>query len=119
MVKKCSRNRKMVKKCSRNRKYAGNATVAPRPGRSGPAAHPATALVLPHHGRRNAATAELLQRVRPRAVLVSNKNGEPLPDAASAASGLGLPVYATGSLGTIKLEGGAPLQLTSARPLRL
>lgn len=76
------------------------------------------ALVLPHHGRKNAATPELLEALRPRVALVSNRRGEGLPDAARTARAAGVPVFTTGELGTLTLTGGRVPNLVSARPLR-
>ena len=75
--------------------------------------------MLPHHGRKNEALEALIAKVAPRVVLVSNRADEPRPSSAALAGRRGIPVYATGEIGTITIEAlGGPF-IRGERPSRL
>jgi hypothetical protein len=71
-------------------------------------------LVLPHHGRPNAAILRLLQAVEPSFCLVSNERGDGNSEQGAVAMAFGIPVFATGSAGDLRIEGGAPPRIRAA-----
>jgi len=70
-------------------------------------AQPAEVLILPHHGRHNSQSAELVEAVRPALCLVSNRAGEGLSEQAELARARGIAAFATGVSGDLELRGGA------------
>lgn len=80
------------------------------------AAGPAAVLVAPHHGRACAASARLLDAVRPAAVLVSSAVTDGVPAIGVEARSRGIAVHATGLRGDIVLEPGAPPRIRCALP---
>jgi beta-lactamase superfamily II metal-dependent hydrolase len=83
------------------------------------AAAPAEVLVLPHHGRAHGRAAALLAAVRPRLALVSNREADSPSAQGRLARSLGIDVLETGSAGTIQLEAGSPVWVTTEVPARL
>ncbi len=65
---------------------------------------PADVLVLPHHGRPNAAAANLLRQVRPRTALASADGADGDTALGGIARSFGADVFVTGSDGTIELR---------------
>jgi len=76
----------------------------------------AEVLLLPHHGRRHAALAPLLDAVAPRLALVSGGEAERPAPAADAARRRGVRVLETAQVGDIAVEAGPPPRLRLARP---
>jgi competence protein ComEC len=74
----------------------------------------ADVLVLPHHGRPNAAILRLLQAVEPSFCLVSNERGDGNSEQGAVAMAFGIPVFATGSAGDLRVEGGAAPRIRAA-----
>jgi competence protein ComEC len=82
-------------------------------------AAPSDVLVLPHHGRPNAAAAVLLARVRPRACLASASAADGETALGEVARRFGADVWATGVHGTITVDGLAATVSGSLGPRRL
>lgn len=83
-------------------------------------APPSDVLVLPHHGRANAAAPALLRHVRPRVALASADAEDGLTALGPLARACGADVWATGLHGTIDLIGGSAPRVSGsvgARPV--
>ena len=79
----------------------------------------ADVLVLPHHGRPEVTIETLLDVVDPRVCLVSNRTGEDISVQGAQILRRGIPTFATGMCGSLRLEGGVRPNLASAIGLPL
>jgi competence protein ComEC len=79
----------------------------------------ADVLVLPHHGRPEVTIDALLDVVDPRLCLVSNRTGEDVSVQGTQTLRRGVPTFATGMCGSLRLEGGARPNLASTIGLSL
>jgi competence protein ComEC len=78
-------------------------------------AQPSDVLLLPHHGRRNAAAAYLLQHVRPRVCIASAASADGDTAQGGIARAFGADLWVTGQHGTIELIGGDPPRVRASR----
>lgn len=73
-----------------------------------------TALVLPHHGRKNAMAPTLLQHVRPRVAFASADAADGATALGKIATSCGADVWITGQHGTLELRPGPPPRVLAA-----